>query len=47
MTTTVPEWAAEAATELEAAREASHLPEHPLAEAVDALHDLVVRTRLA
>ena len=34
-------------TELEAARDASHLPERPRPEAVDALHDLVVRTRLA
>ncbi|GAA3260218.1 DNA polymerase beta superfamily protein [Dactylosporangium siamense] len=32
--------------ELEAARSASQLPEHPDPAAVDALHDLVVRTRL-
>ncbi|GAB3846424.1 nucleotidyltransferase domain-containing protein [Dactylosporangium cerinum] len=32
--------------ELEAARSASHLPDHPDPAAVDALHDLVVRTRL-
>lgn len=32
--------------ELEAARDASHLPGQPSPEAVDALHDLVVRTRL-
>ncbi|MFF5225368.1 DNA polymerase beta superfamily protein [Dactylosporangium sp. NPDC000521] len=31
---------------LEAAREASHLPDRPAPAAVDALHDLVVRTRL-
>ncbi|MEV0560917.1 nucleotidyltransferase domain-containing protein [Dactylosporangium sp. NPDC050588] len=32
--------------ELEAARDASHLPDRPDPAAVDALHDLVVRTRL-
>ena len=32
---------------LEAARDTSHLPDQPAAEAVAALHDLVVRTRLA
>jgi len=32
--------------ELEAARDESHLPERPSPEAVDGLHDLVVRTRL-
>lgn len=32
--------------ELEAARDASTLPDHPDPSAVDALHDLVVRTRL-
>ena len=32
--------------ELEAARDTSRLPEHPGPDAVDALHDLVVRTRL-
>jgi uncharacterized protein len=34
-------------TELEAARDASHLPDHPDPAAVAALHDLVVRARLA
>jgi hypothetical protein len=34
-------------TELEAARDASTLPVHAAPAAVDALHDLVVRTRLA
>jgi predicted nucleotidyltransferase len=33
--------------ELEAARETSPLPDKPSAEAVNALHDLVVRTRLS
>jgi hypothetical protein len=33
-------------TELETARDTSPLPEHPRHAAVDALHDLVVRTRL-
>ncbi|MBU2665576.1 nucleotidyltransferase domain-containing protein [Actinoplanes bogorensis] len=33
--------------ELESARDSSALPAHPPAEAVEALHDLVVRTRLA
>ena len=32
--------------DLEAARDSSHLPEHQSSEAVDALHDLIVRTRL-
>ena len=32
--------------ELEAARDGSHLPEQPSADAVDELHELVVRTRL-
>jgi hypothetical protein len=32
--------------DLEAARDASPLPEHPDPAAIDALHDLVVRTRL-
>jgi predicted nucleotidyltransferase len=32
--------------ELEAARDASHLPEHQSAETVDALNDLIIRTRL-
>jgi pimeloyl-ACP methyl ester carboxylesterase len=32
--------------ELEAARDASHLPEHADPAALNALHDLVVRTRL-
>ena len=32
--------------ELEAARDSSHLPEHQSKESVDALHDLIVRTRL-
>ena len=31
--------------ELEAARDSSHLPGHAAKEAVDALHDLIVRTR--
>jgi hypothetical protein len=33
--------------ELEAARDGSHLPDQPSDAAVDALHELVVRTRLA
>jgi hypothetical protein len=31
---------------LEEARDVSHLPQHPAPEAVEALHELVVRTRL-
>ena len=39
--------AARLRTELEQARDASHLPAQPSPEAVAELHDLVVRTRLA
>jgi predicted nucleotidyltransferase len=34
-------------SELEAARDASHLPEQPRRDSVEALHDLVVRVRLS
>jgi hypothetical protein len=34
-------------TDLEEARDASHLPARPSADAVAALHEVVVRTRLA
>lgn len=39
--------AARLRAELEAARDGSHLPEYPDGTAVEALHDLIVHTRLA